>query len=292
MRVGFIGLGNIGAPIARQLLRPEFELIVHDNHADALRPFEGTAARLTTSCAELARTSQVIGVCVRDDVDLLAVAYGDGSLSDSVEPGATVLVHSTVRPRTVRELGESLELRGARVLDAAVMGGAHLAATSELCAMVGGDAADLTRVRPVLAAYCRRIIHAGPLGAGMVLEAARNLVTTLQLVAANESDALARAGGLDPALLLEVMTESGNLTDAMRRFLEYQATTDPSSPAERGHQELQDRMRRLGARDLGVALDIAREAGIELPGAAAARPLMSGVFNAQSGNGEGGNDAG
>ena len=114
VRVGFIGLGNIGAPMARRLLRPEFELTVHDNHAEALQPFEGTGARLTTSCAELVRSSQVIAVCVRDDVELLAVAYGDGSLSDSIEPGTTVLVHSTVRPQTVRDLGESLALRGGR----------------------------------------------------------------------------------------------------------------------------------------------------------------------------------
>ena len=105
---------------------------MHDNHAEALQPFEGTGASLTMSCAELARSSQVIAVCVRDDVELLAVAYGDASLSDSIEPGTTVLVHSTVRPQTVRDLGESLALRGGRVLDAAVTGGAHLAASGDL----------------------------------------------------------------------------------------------------------------------------------------------------------------
>ena len=92
MRVGFIGLGNIGAPMARRLLRPEFELTVHDNHAAALQPFEGTPARVTRSCVELARSSEVIAVCVRDDVELLAVAYGDASLSDSIEPGTTAFI--------------------------------------------------------------------------------------------------------------------------------------------------------------------------------------------------------
>jgi 3-hydroxyisobutyrate dehydrogenase-like beta-hydroxyacid dehydrogenase len=291
VKVGFIGLGNIGALMARRLLRPDFELTVHDNHAEALQPFEGTSACLTMSCAELARSSQVIAVCVRDDVELLAVAYGDGSLSDSIEPGTTVLVHSTVRPQTVRDLGESLALRGGRVLDAAVTGGAHLAASGDLCAMVGGDAADLARVRPVLAASCRRIIHAGPLGAGMVLKAANNLVTMLQLVAAHESDALARAGGLDPVLLAEVMTENGNLTDTMRRFMEFRMS-GPASLGEPAYREFQERMGRLGAKDLQVALDIARDAGIELPAAAAARPLMTGVFNADSANREGSDDAG
>ena len=90
--------------------------------------------------------------------------------------------------------------------------------------MVGGDSADIARVRPVLAATCRRIVYAGPLGAGMVLKAANNLVTMLQLVAAHESHALVRAAGLDPRLLDEVMTENGNLTDTMRRFLEFRVS--------------------------------------------------------------------
>jgi 3-hydroxyisobutyrate dehydrogenase-like beta-hydroxyacid dehydrogenase len=276
--------------MARCLMRPGFELTVHDNHAEALRAFDGTAAHVTSSCAELARSSEVIAVCVRDDVELLAVAYGDASLSDSIEPGTTVMVHSTVRPQTVRDLGETLALRGGRVVDAAVTGGAHLAASGELCAMVGGESADLARVRPVLAATCRRIVHAGPPGAGMVLKAANNLVTMLQLVAAHESDALARAGGLDPALLGEVMTENGNLTDTMRRFLEFRAS-GRASLGERAYREFQDRMGQLGAKDLQVALDIARDAGIELPGAAAARPLIATVFKGDAAYREGGNDA-
>jgi 3-hydroxyisobutyrate dehydrogenase-like beta-hydroxyacid dehydrogenase len=277
MRVGFIGLGNIGAPMARRLLRPEFELTVHDNHVAAFEPFAGTAARCTTSCTDLTRSSQVIAVCVRDDVQLLAVAYGNDSLSDSTTPGTTVIVHSTVRPQTVRDLAETLALRGACVLDAAVVGGAHLAATGELCAIVGGDPADLERVRPVLEACCSRIIHAGPLGAGMALKAANDLVTMLQLLAAHEADRLARAAGLDPALLAAVMTENGNLTDTMRRFLEFRAT-GPASLGEQAYRELQERLGELGVRDLEIALDVAHEAGLDLPGAAAARPLIPGVF--------------
>ena len=277
MRVGFIGLGNIGAPMARRLLRPEFELTVHDNRAEALQPFAGTAARCTISCTELTCASQVIAVCVRDDVELMAVAYGNDSLSDSIMPGTTVLVHSTVRPQTVRDLAETLALRGAWVLDAAVTGGAHLAATGDLCAMVGGDVADLERVRSVLEACCRRIVHAGPLGAGMALKAANNLVTMLGLVAAHESDRLARAAGLDPALLREMMTENGNLTDTMRRFLDFRAT-GAAALGDDGFREFQERMGHLGAKDLEVALDIARDAGVELPAAGAARPLMQRVF--------------
>ena len=290
MRVGFIGLGNIGAPMARRLLRPEFELTVHDNHAAALQPFEGTPARVTRSCVELARSSEVIAVCVRDDVELLAVAYGDASHSDSIEPGTTVIVHSTVRPQTVRDLGETLALRGGRVVDAAVTGGAHLADRGELSAMVGGDSADIARVRPVLAATCRRIVYAGPLGAGMVLKAANNLVTMLQLVAAHESHALVRAAGLDPRLLDEVMTENGNLTDTMRRFLEFRVS-GPASLGKRGYREFQHRMGRLGDKDLQVALDIARDAGIELPGALAARPLIAAVFGGDTADGEGDSNA-
>jgi 3-hydroxyisobutyrate dehydrogenase len=277
MRVGFIGLGAIGAPMAWRLLRPEFELTVHDNHAAALEPFARTTARCTTSCTNLTRSSQVISVCVRDEVQLLAVAYGNDSLSDSVTPGTTVIVHSTVRPQTVRDLAETLALRGAWVLDAAVTGGAHLAATGELCATVGGDPADLARVRPVLEACCSRIIHAGALGAGMALKAANDLVTMLQLLAAHESDRLARAAALDPALLARVMIETGNLTDSMRRFLEFRVT-GPASLGEEAYRELQERTAQLGVKDIEIALDIAREAGVELPAAATARALLPDAF--------------
>jgi 3-hydroxyisobutyrate dehydrogenase-like beta-hydroxyacid dehydrogenase len=274
MRVGFIGLGAIGAPMARRLLRPEFELTVHDNHGAALEPFARTAAHCTTSCTDLTRSSQVIAVCVRDDVQLLAVAYGNDSLSDSVTPGTTVIVHSTVRPQTVRDLAETLALRGAWVLDAAVTGGPQLAATGELCAMVGGDPADLERVRPVLEACCSRIVHAGGLGAGMALKAATDLATILQLLAAHEADRLARAAGLDPALLATAMTETGNLSAPMRRFLEVRAT-GPASPGEQAYGELLECMGELGARDLEIALEVSREAGVELPAAAAAHVLFS-----------------
>jgi 3-hydroxyisobutyrate dehydrogenase len=277
MRVGFIGLGNIGAPMARRLLRPEFELTVHDNRPEALRQFEGTAARVTPSCAELARSVQVIGVCVRDDVELLAVAYGVDSLCDSIGDGATVLVHGTVRPRTVRDLADALSARGARVLDVAVTGDAHLAASGELCAMVGGEAQDLARVRPVIEATCRRIIHAGPLGAGIALTAANGLVTMLQLLAVHESARLVRACGLDLSLLREAMSENGSLTDTMRRFLTLQLAHSVQ-PGESAYSEFQERTGQLGTEELSVALDIARDAGFELPGASAARTLMPGVL--------------
>ena len=280
MRVGFIGLGNLGAPMARRLLRPEFELTLHDNDVAALEPFRATAARCTTSCTDLTHSSQVIAVCVRDDVQLLAVAYGNDSLSDSITPGTTVIVHSTVRPQTVRDLAETLALRGAWVLDAAVAGGAHLAAAGELCAMVGGDPADLERVRPVLETCCSRIIHAGPLGAGMTLKVASNLVTMLQLVAAHESERLVRAAGLDPALLAAALSESDSLTDIMRRFLELRATRS-GSLGEHAYRDFEERVGRLGAEDLEIALDVAREAGLELRVVAAARGRLPEVLRGQ-----------
>ena len=130
--------------------RPDFELTVHDNRAEALQPLRGASAGLTMSRTELARSSQVIAVCVRDDVELLAVAYGDGSLNDSIEPGAAGC-SCTAAPcgrRPCAISAESLALRGGRVLDAAVTRVARISPrAATLCAMVGGDAAD-PRPRP------------------------------------------------------------------------------------------------------------------------------------------------
>jgi 3-hydroxyisobutyrate dehydrogenase-like beta-hydroxyacid dehydrogenase len=143
--------------------------------------------------------------------------------------------------------------------------------------MVGGPAAALEKARPVLDAFCRSIVHAGALGSGMVLKAANNLVTMLELVAAHESLRLVGRGGVDEALLLQVMTGNGNLTDTMRRFIEFRRD-GPRQLGPAAFDEFQTRMGRLVTKDLEVALDIAAEAALELPATAAASRLMMDVF--------------
>lgn len=273
-----MGLGNIGAPMARRLLAAGHELTVFDINPAAMDTLAALGARTAASPGAAANDAEVTSICVRDDAQLRAVTIeGSDVVLGRAPTGSVVLVHSTVRPSTMELLARHAALRSVQVADVAVTGGAHLAQSGDLIAMTGGDPLTLERAGPVIDAMCRRRIHAGGLGTGMALKAANNLVTMLQLLAAHESFRLAGLSGIDPQLLREVMISNGNLTDTMGRFLDFR-NTGPTQLGESAFIDFQTRMGQLGSKDLQVALDMAADIGIDLPGARAARDLMPGVF--------------
>jgi 3-hydroxyisobutyrate dehydrogenase len=277
VRTGFVGLGNIGAPMARRLCAAGLRPHLYDVSDAALQPFASLDCVRAGSLADLASNVDVVGISVRDDAQLEAVLGGEQGLLAHLPAAAVVLVHSTVRPATVRAMEPAARVRGIDLLDAPVTGGAHYAERGELTTMVGGSAVALGKARPVLDAFSRKVVHAGALGAGMVLKAANNLVTMLELVAAHESSRLVERGGVDPALLREVMTENGNLTETMRRFLDFRRDGERQLGPE-GFVDFQTRMGQLVTKDLEVALAIAAESSLELPGTDAASRIMMDVF--------------
>src|SRR5690349_10643340 len=127
MKVGFIGLGNIGAPMARRLCDPRFDLIVFDVAREAAQAFEGRGCRIAATLAEVASHANIVSVCVRDDAQLQDVLERAGGLIECATHPAITLAHSTVRPSTVRQLAPVAASRGLTLLDAPVTGGAHLA---------------------------------------------------------------------------------------------------------------------------------------------------------------------
>jgi len=276
MRAGFIGLGHIGADMAQALVAPPFELTVFDVVPAALKRFEAIA-RLAGCAAEVGRHSEIVGVCVRDDAQLRAVLTGSEGLLEGMGKGGIVLVHSTVRATTIRELARVASERGVDLIDAAVSRTVQGAATRFVCSMVGGDPSIMERARPVLEAFSTAIVHAGPLGAGMVIKACNNLTTFIQFIAAHESFRLAEANGIDPIVLRRVMTENGNLTPSMAAFMNFRtpATARPDPPELAA---LRTRMGRLSEKDLEVALELARDSGLTLPATERARSLILGVF--------------
>jgi 3-hydroxyisobutyrate dehydrogenase-like beta-hydroxyacid dehydrogenase len=273
MRVAFIGCGNIGSAMARQLLEPPFELAVYDVNPAALEPFRGKA-RVAGTLAEAAQGAEVVGICVLNDAQVRDAVAG---VLPVLAAGAVILVHSTVMPETVRALAATAEAAGVALLDAAVSGGPHGAEARNLVTMAGGDAAALERARPFLAAFSGNIIHAGAVGTGMVLKACNNLVTYIQLMAGHESFGLARAYGLDPALLRRVMTENGNLTDSMARYQDFRAH-GPAQLGADGFAAFLARTRGLAEKDLEVALALAGPVGLALPGSEVARRAAAQVF--------------
>lgn len=272
LRVGYIGLGNIGLPMAERLLGPGFDLILFDVAEAALAGFRGKA-RVAETVADVGATADLIGVCVRDDADVMDVV---SALLTRMRSGL-IAIHSTVKPATVVDLANRAAAQGVTVIDAAVTGGADGARNGRLTCMAGGDADAIDRARPLLSAYCSKIVHAGPTGQGMTLKIVNNLVTYVELLGAVEAYRLAAAAGLDPARLSEVMTDNGNLTPSMRAYVGFRAT-GPAQIGAAPFAATQVALATLAEKDLALAVDLAADCGLAAPlGEATARLFRDAV---------------
>lgn len=268
LSTGYIGLGNIGLPMAERLLGPDFDLTVFDVAPQAAAGFTGKA-RVASTIADVGRSADLIGICVRDDADVMAVV---SALLQTMQSGV-IAIHSTVRPSTVTGLAEMAATRGVSVIDAAVTGGPDGARSGRLTCMVGGDSIAVERARPLLDAYCSKIIHAGGVGQGMTLKIVNNLVTYVELLAAVEAYRLADAAGLDPALLSEVMTDNGNLTPSMRAYIGFRAD-GPAQIGEDAFRRTQDALATLAGKDLALAGELAADCAVDAPLGAATANLF------------------
>jgi 3-hydroxyisobutyrate dehydrogenase len=194
-RVGFVGLGSQGAPMARRIVDAGFPTTLWARRAASLEPFSDTQASIAASPAELGAASDVLAVCVVDDAGVDEVLRGpDGALATMAQ-GSVVIVHSTVHPTTCSRLQQ--DFPGLHVVDAPVSGGGHKAAAGELLVMVGGTADAVERCRPILATFGNPVLHVGPLGAGQEVKVLNNTVFTAQLALAAEAFELAAARHLD-----------------------------------------------------------------------------------------------
>jgi 3-hydroxyisobutyrate dehydrogenase len=272
MKVGFIGVGNIGKPMAEQLAQPPFELTVFDVSSAATDAFAGKA-KVAASPAELGRDVEQVGICVRHDADVTAVVTGADGLLQTMRPDTIIAVHSTVRPATVKTLAEIAKAKGVHLLDAGVSGGPMGAAAKKLVTMIGGDAEQVARLRVMVEAFSGTIIHAGGTGMGMALKLCNNLVTYMQLQAAIEGVGLAIAGGLDEKVLREVMATNGNLTTAMGQYFEFCAT-GPARMGQDAYMAFKDATAGLAEKDLDFAIGFAEDVGYPIKGTEAIRQLI------------------
>lgn len=281
LKAGFIGLGNIGLPMAKRLATGGLETTVYDVVPG--RDAQVTGARGAASPREVAAASTVIGLCVRDDADVRAAMLGDAGVLAGAAPGAIVAIHSTVLPATVIEVAAAAAERGVGVVDACITGGAPGAAAGTLTVMVGGDAAYVERARPFFDCFAKKVVHTGPLGTGCKMKLCNNLMTYLAWTAAFEAMLLARAAGLPQEMLEEVTGSNGNLSDPMRAFL----GLHKAPAATRNSEGFQTAMRgfvEIAEKDLAATLALARECGIALPGTATASQIMARVYGLEDEN--------
>jgi 3-hydroxyisobutyrate dehydrogenase-like beta-hydroxyacid dehydrogenase len=226
MRVGFIGLGSQGAPMARRIIEAGYDVTLWARRASTVEQFADTPAKVAASPADLAAASDLVGVCVVNDADVEAVVAGEAGVLSGLAPGGVIAVHSTVHPDTCRRLAELAAQQGVSVIDAPVSGGGPAAAQGKLLVMVGGEPSTVERCRPVLASFGDPIVHLGPLGAGQTAKLLNNLLFTAHLGTATSLLALGQALGVEPLRLGEVIGHGSGNSFALSRILAAGGTLD------------------------------------------------------------------
>ncbi|WP_123024623.1 NAD(P)-dependent oxidoreductase [Mycolicibacterium stellerae] len=226
MRVGFIGLGSQGGPMARRIVEGGYDLTLWARRPATLEPFAGTAAKIADSPAELAAASDLVCLCVVGDDDVTEVLTGDSGVLAGLASGGIVAIHSTVHPDTCRDLAESAADQGVSLIDAPVSGGAPAVGEGQLLVMVGGEADVVERCRPVFATYGDPIVHLGPLGSGQVAKILNNLLFTANMGSAVSALELGEALGIPRDKLGEVVTRGSANSKALSSIAAFGGRTD------------------------------------------------------------------
>ena len=215
MRVGFIGLGSQGGPMARRIVEGGYETTLWARRPATLEPFADTAAKIAETLAELAAASDLVCLCVVGDADIEELTDGEDGLLAAMQPGGVIAVHSTVHPNTCRDLAKRADSQGVSIVDAPVSGGGPAASEGRLLVMVGGDADVVERCRPVFETYADPVVHLGDLGSGQTTKLLNNLLFTANLGTAAAVLSLADALGVSPDRLTEVVSRSSGNSFAL-----------------------------------------------------------------------------
>jgi 3-hydroxyisobutyrate dehydrogenase-like beta-hydroxyacid dehydrogenase len=258
--VGFIGLGQIGSPMAEHLLDHPAGLVVCDVRSEATEPFARKGARVVATPADVAEGADVISVMVRDDAEVRDVVK---DILTAARERTVIAIHSTIRPGTAEELARAAAPKKVDVVDAPVSGGPMGAREGSLAVLAGGTKEAVDRCREPFGRWASLIVHLGPTGAGTKAKLARNLLQFAAYAAAAEAQRLAEAAGVDLAELAKIVRHSDRVTGGPGAIM-LRATTAPL-PHDDPLYEILAHTRDLGAKDLSLALELGRTLGVDLP---------------------------
>jgi 2-hydroxy-3-oxopropionate reductase len=275
-RIGFIGLGIMGKPMAKRLLDAGFPVVVHNRSRPAVDELTEAGAEAAASPREVAERSDVVITMLPDSPDVEAVVLGEDGVIDGLSEGMLLIDMSTIAPASSRDIHAKLAERGVEAIDAPVSGGEPAAVDGQLSIMAGGSEEALARAEPIFAELGKATTHIGGPGAGQVAKAANQVVVALTIQAVAEALTLAAKADVDPARVREALL--GGF--AQSRILEAHGQKMLNDTFDPGFRIA------LHRKDVGIALDTAREQGVALPATAGVAEL----FNALIAQGAGDRD--
>lgn len=257
--LGYIGLGNMGAPMAKRMIEWPGGVTVYDIRTEAMTPLAEAGASLADSIADVA-AADLVHVTVLDDAQVRQVV---GELAAHAKPGTVIAIHSTISDTTAAELADELKQQEIHVVDAPVSGGAAAAEKGELATMVGAERDIYERIKPAFKQWASLVIHAGTPGAGTRMKLARNMLTFTSYAAACEAMKLAEAAGLDLQALGRVVRHTDALTSGPGAIMvrDDMKTLEPEHFLYRPFLHT----RGLGEKDLSLALALGEAVSVDLP---------------------------
>lgn len=266
-KVGFIGLGIMGRPMAKNLLKAGFTVTAYNRSRPSLDDVVAAGAQRAASPREVAEKSDVVITIVTDSPDVESVLLGPDGVIEAARPGLVVIDMSTISPQVTREIAAKLAERGAAMLDAPVSGGEQGAIAGTLAIMVGGDEAVFKECLPILEAMGQRIVHCGPVGMGQTVKLCNQIVVALNNLAMSEALVFAARAGVDLAKMVEVVSSGAASSWALHNLAPKILRRDFSPGFKVGLQQ----------KDLRLALEAARILNVPLPGTALAHQLYTAV---------------
>jgi len=276
-KIGFIGLGIMGLPMAKNLMEAGYDLVVHNRSTEKAEELakEGNATAAGIP-KEVAEACDIVIAMLPDSPDVEAVVAGEGGVLEGIRDGALLVDMSTISPVVTRELAEKVEERGASMLDAPVSGGDVGAINGALSIMVGGSEEDFERAKPLFDVMGKAATLVGPVGSGQVVKACNQIVVALNIEAVSEALVLGSKAGVAPEKVIEAL--SGGLAGS--------AVMEAKKEKFLGHDFEPGFKIELHHKDLGIALSAGREYGVTLPVTA----IVDQMLEASKAGGRGGQD--
>lgn len=273
-RIGFIGLGIMGKPMARNLMNAGYELVIHNRSRGAVVELAAAGAIPAGSPRDVAAQVKTVITMLPDSPDVRDVVFSEDGLLGTMGNGSLLIDMSTISPVTALEVEEALSARGAHALDAPVSGGDKGAIAGTLSIMAGGRAEDFERAKPIFEAVGKTIVHVGDSGAGQIVKACNQIVVALTFEAVSEALVLGSKAGVDPHKIVHVL--SGGL--AGNKVLELRGASMLEHNFQPGFRI------KLHRKDLGIALDAGKSYDVSLPVTALVNQMFTAMVTAGRGD--------